>query len=65
MHIKDLRSLSTDSLNEKLDTLRLDLSIEMRKIASTGVANKKAKVREIKRTVAQILTLINERGAKQ
>ncbi len=64
MKIKDLRSLSNDALKARLDEVRLDLSIEKRKIASTGVSSKKAKVRELRRTVAQILTLLRERGVK-
>ena len=40
------------------------IAIEKRNIASTGVASKKIKAREMKRTVAQILTLLKERGAK-
>jgi len=64
MKIKELRSLSDDALKAKLDEVRLDLSIEKRRIASTGVSSKKVKVRELKRTVAQILTLLRERGVK-
>ena len=64
MKIKELRSLSNDALKAKLDEVRLDVSIEKRKIASTGVSSKKVKVRELKRTVAQILTLLRERGVK-
>jgi ribosomal protein L29 len=64
MKIKELRSLSKEALEAKLGELRLDVSIERRKIASTGVASKKVKLREMKRTMAQILTLLKERGAK-
>ena len=64
MKIKDLRSLSADALTQKLEELRLDAAIENRKIAATGVASKKVKIREIRRTIAQILTILNERGAK-
>ena len=63
MRIKELRALSTEALNTKLSELGLELGIERRKIASTGVASKKIKVREMRRTVAQILTLMKERGA--
>ncbi|MGC8662667.1 MAG: 50S ribosomal protein L29 [Candidatus Micrarchaeia archaeon] len=64
MKIKDLKSLSNDALKTKLEEVRLDLGIEKRKIASTGVSSKKVKSRELKRTVAQILTLLRERGVK-
>lgn len=62
MRIKDLRSLSDEALAVKLKELELDLSIEKRKIASTGVASKQIKAREMRRTVAQVLTLLKERG---
>jgi len=65
MHIKDLRNLSTDALQSRLDQVSMDLSIERRKIASTGVQAKKAKIREMRRTIAQILTLLRERGASK
>lgn len=65
MHVKDLRLLSNEALTTKLGELRFDLGIEMRKIASTGVSSKKVKVREMRRTVAQILTLLKERGVAQ
>jgi ribosomal protein L29 len=64
MRTSELRSLSTDELVSKLKGLRLDIGIEKRKIAATGVASKKVKLREMRRTVAQILTLLNERGMK-
>ena len=65
MHVRDLRQLSNDALMVKLNELRFDLGIEKRKIAATGVSSKKVKIREMRRTVAQILTLLKERGVKQ
>jgi ribosomal protein L29 len=65
VQIKELRSMSTDALKSRLDELRLELGIEKRKIASTGVASKKVKTKEMKRTVAKILTLLKERGAEK
>lgn len=62
MKIKDLRSLSNEALASKLKDLKLELGIEKRTIASTGVASKKIKAGEIKRSIAQILTLLKERG---
>ncbi len=64
MKIKDLRSLPNESLMVKLSELKLDAAIERRKIAATGVASKKVKIREIRRTIAQVLTLLSERGVK-
>jgi large subunit ribosomal protein L29 len=63
MRIKELREMSVDMLRNRLQQLSLDLSIEKRKIAATGVQSKKVKVREMRRTKAQILTLLKEKGA--
>ena len=65
MHIRDLRALSSPDLEAKLGEVRFELGIEKRKIKSTGVTSKKVKVREMHRTVAQILTILKERGAKK
>ncbi len=63
MKIKELRGLSTEVLKARLGELVLESAIERRKIASTGVASKKGvKVKEMRRTRAQILTLLKERG---
>lgn len=63
MKTTELRALSTDALNAKVKELGLELAIERRKVASTGVSSKNVKIREMRRTIAQILTLLNERGA--
>ncbi len=63
MKIKELRSLSTEVLNSRLSELRLEYAIEKRKVVSTGVSSKKVKMKEMRTTIAQILTLLKERGA--
>lgn len=62
--IKDIRTLSEDALKTTLGNLVLELNIEKRKIASTGVSSKVVKTREIRRTIARINTILKERGAK-
>ena len=62
MRIKELRAMSVDMLKNKLQQLTLDLSIAKRKIAATGVQGKKVKVREMRRSRAQVLTLLKEKG---
>ncbi len=61
---KEIRALSDNALKAKLDELGLELAVEKRKIASTGVASKVVKTRSIKKTIARMLTVLNERGAK-
>lgn len=62
--VKEIRSLPDATLKTKLNELALELGIERRKIASTGVASKVVKTREIKRTMARIHTILKERGAR-
>ncbi len=64
MKINDLRALPNETLKSRLNELTLNLSIEKRKVASTGVASKKIKLREMRRTIAQINTLLKERGVQ-
>lgn len=64
MRIKELREMSVDALKSKLQQLNMDMAIERRKISATGVQSKTVKVKELRRTRAQILTLIKEKGAK-
>ncbi len=64
-HIKiaDIRALPDNDLKGKIDGLLLELAIEKRKIKATGVSSKVVKVREMKRDIARIKTILNERGA--
>lgn len=57
--------MSPEALQSRLQQLTLDLAIEGRKIQQTGVQSKKVKVREMKRTRAQILTLLKEKGVNK
>ena len=63
--IKDIRSLPDNALKDRLNELILELSIEKRKIAATGVSSKVVKTRELRRTIARIKTVLNQRGAKR
>lgn len=62
--VNDIRALNSDTLKTTLNQLVLELNIEKRKIASTGVSSKVVKTREIRRTIARIKTILKERGAK-
>jgi len=63
--IKDIRSMPDNALQDRLNELILELSIEKRKIAATGVSSKVVKTRELRRTIARIKTVLNQRGAKR
>jgi ribosomal protein L29 len=61
--IKDIRALNENELKNRMNDLVLELQIEKSKVASTGVSSKVVKSREIRRTIARIKTVLNERGA--
>ncbi len=61
--IHELKALQEGALKAKLGELELELAIERRKIASTGVSSKVVKTRELRRTIARINTILRERGA--
>lgn len=60
----DLKAMQDDALKKTLNDLVLELNVEKRKIAATGVSSKVVKTREIRRTIARIHTILNQRGAK-
>ncbi|HVC58026.1 MAG TPA: 50S ribosomal protein L29 [Candidatus Acidoferrales bacterium] len=64
MKINDIKKLPDSALKTTMDSLVLELNIEKRKTASTGVSSKVVKTREIRRTIARIQTILNQRGAK-
>ena len=63
--IKDIRAMQENALKTKIGELNLELAIEKRKVAATGVSSKVVKIREMKKTIARIKTVLNERGAEK
>ncbi len=61
--IKEIKALNENELKNRMNDLILELQIEKSKVASTGVSSKVVKAREIRRTIARIKTVLNERGA--
>ncbi len=59
--VKDIRAMQDNALLGKVNELNLELAIERRKVASTGVSSKVVKIRDIKRTIARINTVLSER----
>lgn len=62
--MNEIRALQDSVLRDRIVELTLELGAEKRKTASTGVASKVVKTREIRRTIARIKTVLRERGAK-
>jgi len=61
---KALRDMSNEELEKKLQELRMELMKEKAKIKVGGVADNPGKIREIRRTIARILTIKKEKSKK-
>jgi len=59
---KDLRAMGEGELKEKKQELETELSRERGAIASGTRAENPGKVREMRRTIARINTILNERS---
>ncbi len=61
MKMKELRALSVPELEDKMKELESELRLEMGAVASGVTPKNPGRIREIKRTIARIKTIINER----
>jgi len=61
---RQLKELSRIDLNKRLGELRLELAKEKGQVAIGGTPTNPGRVKEIKRTIAKIITEINKRGKK-
>ena len=61
---RQLKELSRIDLNKRLGELRLELAKEKGQVAIGGTPTNPGRVKEIKRTIARIITEINKRGKK-
>lgn len=62
---KEISELSSEELDENLSELRLELMKIRGVLASGGIPEDVGKTREIKRTVARILTFKNKKRRKK
>lgn len=56
----DIRGMSDEKRQEKLDDLRLELSKERGQIAVGGFPEDPGRIKEIRRTIARIKTIMQE-----
>jgi large subunit ribosomal protein L29 len=61
MRVKEINALSTEDRAEKLADLRVELARIRTMINAGGAIENPTRVRELRRTIAQILTIQNER----
>ena len=58
---KEIWDMEVDEIQDKLVELRAELSKNVAKGASAGVIENPGKIRELKRTIARVLTILNEK----
>jgi large subunit ribosomal protein L29 len=61
---KQMKEMSDADLIKRLSELRLDLAKERSQIAIGGTASNPGRIKEVRKTIAKILTEINRRGEK-
>ena len=58
---KEIWDMEVDEIQDKLVELRTELSKNVSKSAVAGVVENPGKIRELKRTIARVLTILNEK----
>jgi len=67
LRVKEIRGMSSEERSKKLRELRTELSRLKTMIGAGGAVENNARIRELRKTVARILTIENEqvRGLKK
>jgi large subunit ribosomal protein L29 len=63
MNIKEIREKSSDDLNKTLDEMKVEL-FDLRFARATGSIENPMRIRELKKSIARILTVLHERESK-
>ena len=63
LRASEVRDMSLEELKEKLEELRMELLRERSKAAAVGTPENPGRVRELRRTIARIMTIINEKSS--
>ena len=58
---KEIWDMEVDEIQDKLVELRAELSKNVSQSAAAGVIENPGKIRELKRTIARVLTILNEK----
>ncbi|SCG85931.1 50S ribosomal protein L29 [Methanobacterium congolense] len=62
---KEIRVMETDEIQKKLEELRAEHSKMISKSAAAGVNENPGKIKELKRTIARVLTILNEKNQEK
>jgi large subunit ribosomal protein L29 len=61
MRVKEINALSTEARTQKLADLRVELARFRTMVNAGGAVENPTRIRELRRTIAQILTIQNEK----
>ncbi len=59
---KEIRAMEIEEIQKKLDELKAEHAKNISKNAAAGVYDNPGKIKELKRTIARVLTIINEKN---
>ena len=57
----EIREMELDEIQKKLDELKAEYAKNISKSAAAGVYENPGKIKELKKTIARVLTIINEK----
>ncbi|MGC9517370.1 MAG: 50S ribosomal protein L29 [Methanomicrobiales archaeon] len=58
---KEIREMEMEEIQKKLDELKAEYAKNVSKSSAAGVYEDPGKIKELKRTIARVLTIINEK----
>jgi len=58
---KEIRAMDVEALLKKIEEMKAELNVELGAIAAGGRATNVGKIKEIKKTISRILTIIAEK----
>ena len=64
LRVNELRTLESEALKGRLRELRNELRVDRGNVASGGKASNPGRIKELRRSIARILTVCREKGVK-
>ncbi|MGB9978362.1 50S ribosomal protein L29 [Methanobacterium sp.] len=58
---KEIREMGIEEVQKKLDELKAEYAKNVSKSSAAGVYDNPGKIKELKRTIARVLTIMNEK----
>jgi len=64
VRVSELRQMEVEVLKNKLAELKNELRIDKGHVSSGGKASNPGRIKEVRRSIARILTILKEKGVK-